>query len=285
MFRFATVSIAFALCAWAQQSEGDVLFAKQDWAGAAKEYRKVVDQQPADGRSWFRLGASLVRSGQGEEGRKALEKAIENKFQAPFAMAIIARTFAHEGDGAKSTEWLNRAGDAGFQQISFVQGDAEFEKVKSGAGFADAAAKVDHNAHPCKYKPENRQLDFWLGEWDVQVAGQTIASSRIETLLDGCGVQENWMPLGGPEGKSWNFFNPATGKWEQLWLSNGNVLKLEGSLQDGVMRMEGTRGGAMNKMSYTPLAGGRVRQVWDISTDGGKTWSSSFDGIYIPKKK
>jgi hypothetical protein len=27
-----------------------------------------------------------------------------------------------------------------------------------------------------------------------------------------------------------------------------------------------------------------VHQLWKQSADGGKTWTTAFDGIYIPKK-
>jgi hypothetical protein len=32
------------------------------------------------------------------------------------------------------------------------------------------------------------------------------------------------------------------------------------------------------------MAGGRVRQLWDSSADGGKTWKVEFDGTYAKKK-
>ena len=49
-----------------------------------------------------------------------------------------------------------------------------------------------------------------LGDWDVESGGTTVARSRIETINEGCVIQENWMPMAGREGKSWNFFNTIT---------------------------------------------------------------------------
>jgi hypothetical protein len=49
------------------------------------------------------------------------------------------------------------------------------------------------------------------------------------------------MPNSGLQGKSWNFYNAATGKWEQVWMgARGGVLKLEGEFKDGAMRYTGT---------------------------------------------
>ena len=37
-------------------------------------------------------------------------------------------------------------------------------------------------------------------------------------------------------------------------------------------------------MTWTPLAEGGLRQVWETSTDGGTTWALGFDGTYSKKK-
>src|SRR5947209_2104794 len=62
---------------------GDALFAKQDWAGAAKEFQRVTEQDPKNGRAWFRLGTALQKLNKSAEARQAFERAIENHFQAP----------------------------------------------------------------------------------------------------------------------------------------------------------------------------------------------------------
>jgi hypothetical protein len=35
-----------------------------------------------------------------------------------------------------------------------------------------------------------------------------------------------------------------------------------------------------NRMTFTQVADDRVRQFWEQSTDGGKTWTVVFDGDY-----
>jgi hypothetical protein len=55
------------------------------------------------------------------------------------------------------------------------------------------------------------------------------------------------------------------------------------------MRYEGAHaasggGTVLDRLTFTPLSGNRVHQVWDQSQDGGKTWTNAFDGVYIPKK-
>ena len=40
----------------------------------------------------------------------------------------------------------------------------------------------------------------------------------------------------------------------------------------------------INRVTWTPLPDGRVRQFWQTSNDGGKTWTAGFDGFYSKKK-
>ena len=35
-----------------------------------------------------------------------------------------------------------------------------------------------------------------------------------------------------------------------------------------------------NRISFTPMPDGKVKQEWSLSKDNGKTWQTSFLGIY-----
>ena len=134
--------------------------------------------------------------------------------------------------------------------------------------------------------PQHHQFDFWLGEWDVQVAGRVVARSRIERLEGGCIIQENWMPFGAPEGKSWNFLNTTSGLWEQVWVTaQGGVLHVSGEWKDGAIGEQGfseSAGGRVrHRHSFTPTESGRVRQYCEESSDEGRTWQVVFDGLYL----
>ncbi len=140
---------------------------------------------------------------------------------------------------------------------------------------------------------EYASFDFWLGEWDVFPNGSEtkVADSRIERLHNGCAVQENWMPLSGASGGSFNAYDPVTERWHQLWIgSSPGRVEFEGGPVEGGMVMTGYwRGvngpGTMGlvRMTYTLGEDGSVRQHGEVSTDHGKTWSNSFDFIYRKK--
>jgi hypothetical protein len=133
-----------------------------------------------------------------------------------------------------------------------------------------------------------RAFDFWLGEWTVSnPAGQPVGSNSITSVADGCAVLESWAGAGGVHGTSLNWHDQRTGGWTQLWVGgDGVILRLEGGLDgEGSMVLSGERTAAdgrvvRERVRWTPLQGGRVRQHWETSTDGGDTWQTSFDGIY-----
>lgn len=144
-------------------------------------------------------------------------------------------------------------------------------------------------AKPCTTRSESRQFDFWIGEWEVRnPKGQVAGSNSVQLILGDCVIAENWTGARGGSGKSFNFYDAGTGKWHQLWVDDrGGVLRLAGEYRDGAMRFEGETPApngqkTLERLTFTPMPDGRVRQFWEQSADG-KTWKVVFDGTYIKK--
>lgn len=150
--------------------------------------------------------------------------------------------------------------------------------------------------HPCLTMPEAHQFDFWIGTWDVtpwQVKAPTPAQKMgfndIHPILEHCVLSENWTATRGGEGKSYNFFDTNLGKWRQIWMADsGGPLDYTGEFSDGAMRFSGwTRDAKGNrveqKLTFFAIAPDTVRQLFEASTDGGKTWASTFDGRYVKR--
>jgi len=161
--------------------------------------------------------------------------------------------------------------------------------LAGGAWQASATQPPAPRQLPCR-QPMQRQFDFWIGEWMVSDPdGKPVGRSRIEATLGRCVIHEHWTGAGGSDGESFNIYNAATRQWEQFWVDNGgNRLHLKGALVDGVMVLRGTQDVPNAKtgltqherISWTPNADGSVRQLWETSTDDGKTWVVAFDGLY-----
>jgi hypothetical protein len=143
---------------------------------------------------------------------------------------------------------------------------------------------------PCKESPEYRGMDFWIGEWEVETAqGAPAGINKIELILDGCIVLENWTGKNGYAGRSFNLFHGDTSKWEQIWVDNqGQMTRYEGEAKDGNIyyRSERVDDGKKvpMKMTFIPKGPDQLRQFGEASADGGKTWTVEYDLLYKRKK-
>jgi hypothetical protein len=144
---------------------------------------------------------------------------------------------------------------------------------------------------PCADEPHHRQLDFWLGEWDVQEQdGKHAGDNSLRLILDGCVVAESYTEPNSFAGRSFSFYDATLGKWRQTWVDRfGSAHEYAGEFCDGAMRFEGEVHGLKGKrvlarMTVTPLGPDRVRQLGEQSADGGKTWVVGYDYIYVRKK-
>ena len=147
---------------------------------------------------------------------------------------------------------------------------------------AGATPPAAERPRPCG-EPERRQFDFWLGDWDVRSPqGELRGRNLIESIEGGCALRETYSTPRGYSGTSLNFYDAGSGRWRQTWIDNqGAPLHLSGGASDsGAMVLSGEAGGALQRITWTPLVDGRVRQLWESSGDGGASWTVAFDGYY-----
>ncbi len=165
--------------------------------------------------------------------------------------------------------------------LALTVGDTEVAREAT-----ESASRPAAPTRPCA-APQHRQFDFWVGEWDVVLpTGKAAGHNRITRLLAGCALREEWTGASGTRGTSLNAYDPASKRWRQTWVDDsGTVLVLEGRFQGGRMVLEGelpAESGrlAKQRITWTPQSGGGLRQQWESSVDGGRTWKTEFDGTY-----
>jgi hypothetical protein len=180
---------------------------------------------------------------------------------------------------------LDGAVDAGFNNVMILDSNPRLQPLHADARYQQVRDRME-KAHPCS-RPECRQFDFWVGEWDVHGPnGGKAGTNNIQPILNRCALQETWLGAGGSGGQSFNFYHPGKQKWVQIWIDGfGGVIEIEGEFKDGAMRFTGrntTANGSSElcRASWTLLEDGRVRQFWEQSRDAGATWYTWFDGYY-----
>jgi hypothetical protein len=144
---------------------------------------------------------------------------------------------------------------------------------------------------PCDTMPKARELDFWIGEWEVFAPGGNPAGrSVIQKVSNGCALLENWASGVGGTGKSLNFWNARAGYWQQTWIGamGGPIEFRDGVLRDSTMSFLAHQAGPqgeplLSRLSFTRLAEHRVRQHAEVSRDGGRTWTTTYDFLYLRK--
>ena len=141
---------------------------------------------------------------------------------------------------------------------------------------------------PCTAE-QHRHFDFWEGRWVVRASNGGLAGhNTLSVSLGECVLREPYTTPLGYEGRSLSAYDASRGVWHQTWVDNqGLLLVLEGGFEDEAMVMRGETTGpdgarVLNRITWSRLdaSGDQVRQHWEVSSDGGQTWSTSFDGHY-----
>jgi hypothetical protein len=276
------------------EKDADALFRASKWADAALAYEAVAKAEPSNGRARYRAGYAYISLKEYEKAAAAFAAATQLNFAPVLGNYHLACALARLGRSDEALAALDASVKAGFTNLTQLQSDEDLASLRGDARFAALVTSLQRAKRPCEFNPAYQQFDFWVGEWEVTPVGAPPNAprpqSRIEKILNGCVILENWMPPGDAGGKSFNSYNARTQKWEQFWVDGrGSVIHFTGEVRDGNMYYttestapNGTR--ILGTMTFFDLGPDRVRQLWEQSTDGGKTWSVVFDGMYHRKK-
>jgi hypothetical protein len=167
---------------------------------------------------------------------------------------------------------------------------APFTRIEVSATRRESS---DESSRPASCAgPEYHEFDFWVGDWDafdVDDPGKVVARNRVNRILDGCVLLEDYQGTNGSKGQSFTIYDASRRVWHQTWVTNrGQLLTIEGKMHDGEMVLSGADLTADGKERQVrgvwKSVNGAVRETAVTSTDGGKTWEPWFDLWFRPHK-
>ena len=289
---FATPSAAVSATATPSPTweQAGAAYREGDWKAAAEAYGAITKREPESGRAWYRLGVSHAKLGKPKDAIPAYLRA-DAIGQNPIVRYGLACAYVQLGDSAQAYAWLEKAITSGFRSTEQMKKDEDLTPLRGSARFNALVQRVEWNQRPCAHLSENRQFDFWLGDWQVRSAEGTVVGQNSITVENGdCWIHEHWVSGMGGAGESFNFYNATTKKWHQTWVDDqGGIAEFDGDFRDGAMRLEGYRQGPGQsripaRLTLMPLPDGTVRQLGENSNDGGKTWTVLYDLLYARSK-
>ena len=135
--------------------------------------------------------------------------------------------------------------------------------------------------------------DFTVGSWDVFTGAKKTAEVTMEKTLDGCAISERWTVPAGEAGNGLGLFvySALLKGWSYLWASDtGSTTAFTGTLiRPGEIRYvtEKPLGGGKVRLRHWTLSaqpGGKVRELSVGTEDGGKTWTTEYDLMWVRGK-
>lgn len=127
--------------------------------------------------------------------------------------------------------------------------------------------------------PAARQFDFWLGDWDVAWGEGQRGRNRVEAILGGHVVLEQFdgRPAMSFQGLSVSVYRPLLKQWRQTWVDDqGSYWAFSGGFAEGrlVLMTDDARDGRpiRLRMVWYDIAADTLDWNWERSDDGGETW-------------
>lgn len=278
--------------------KADSCYFAGNWKDAITLYQRFIQSgSNITALAYHRLGYALQQSGELDKALTYYYNCLAknpNPNLARVTMVNLAKTYSLKNNLDSAESCLTKAIAMGYVNLNDLESSVDFNHFRSDKGYILLHDQLFKATYPCVTQAEARWFDFWIGDWKAYQTGTKAlaGTSKIEKIAGECAILENWTGAGNAfSGKSINFYNARTKKWEQHWVgSDGGYQKFEhGEYNDGAMRFtflrynpDGTE--SIGKFSFFNQGADQVRQLSESSNDNGNSWIVDYDFTYIRSK-
>jgi hypothetical protein len=271
-------------------------FTAQQWPDVLSQYSDIASRFPSHALSRFRVGIAQLELGRLAEAERSLREGERLGIPAGQAGYRLGQVHAEAGRTDSAVAQLVRSATSGFfVPVAALESDAHLAKIKSSPRWTEVTTAFDRISRPCMHDPRYRELDFWVGEWDVRPTANPaapVSRSSITLEYNGCIIHEHWKPTGGAGGgESFNLFDRSFNQWRQTWVdATGGQHDYRGKLEGKNMVYYGDLPSpagaprAHTRLTFFNIHPDTVRQFAEGSSDGGKTWTVNYDLTYVRRR-
>ncbi len=265
---------------------GDAAFSQMDHEKAAESYRKVVLDDPNNGKVWYRLGTSLHSMRKFSEAIPCFKRAVDLKYSVHFSHYNLACSYAMAGQTEEALVSLDKAVKSGYTMTDSITTDVDLESIRNTARFAELMRWADK---PVQQFSEGRKLEGMRGAWDVATsdgrAGTLTANVgskgyaiRLDLFVDGLRVayflvyfvahENEWRVAGADAGGA--VYEGAALVQDGSLVCVGKQMA-EGKKEEVRMRVsvEGSQNGQITKEALVDGAWSPVQAYRLNGTEGG----------------
>jgi hypothetical protein len=149
---------------------------------------------------------------------------------------------------------------------------------------------------PCSADSSFQRLAFWVGDWEVvDTTGAHYATQRVRAVIDECAITAQWTGRVGDKGMSISAYDVRSRDWKQVYVSNqvpsptGVFIRKSDPSYDGpgirfVALLDSPAANlSRSRVTIMPLGESRVMQLFESSSDGGRTWRTIFKAEHRPR--
>ena len=181
------------------QRGADSLFFNQKYSMALEKYKAfLASNANAPLQVYARIAFCNHYIGNYTEAKRMYDTVLKKQPPSPLKPQLYSRmamTYAMTNDKEKAFIYLDSATSNGYFNAFEMENFKDYENIRKDPRFKRIYDRVSNNAYPCMTRPEARQFDFWIGDWEVYnnlYPNHRVGTSKIESISGGCSILENW---------------------------------------------------------------------------------------------
>ena len=175
-----------------------------DWPAAAHGYEAMVNQTPADGHAWYRLGKARSMLSDYQGAVAALSRALASGYSPRVSLRDLSFAEARLGHTDRSLQALRRLVDGGYSDPERLEAEPALTSVRSDSRFAAMVARARRNKHSgvteVGWSPDGRHLVIGVDRFgQSSVCIIDADGTHLHTVATDSNTAT--MPLWSPDGR------------------------------------------------------------------------------------